>query len=174
MRLDNAVGGDVPLPEGLVVDLALRQRLEKAVARESKRSCCSCKYLGLQTDTGYEPDPVKWQLASGWKSHQYVLIEFLHVRDALANKPHRACVRANDFVYKCRAVPANPLNTSASRSLWFSMEFMDAFAENKLKGMKFRGVCYDNPVPSSAAPPTDRRSYPAQRREALECIAACC
>ena len=70
VRLDDAVGSEVPLPEGLVVDYVLRQRFERAVVRESKRSCCPCKCFGLQTDTGYEPDPARWQLTDGWKSHQ--------------------------------------------------------------------------------------------------------
>ncbi len=87
----------------------------------------------------------------------------------MTNKPHRVRARANELVYLCRPVPANPLNTSASRSLRFSMEFKDAFAEHKVEGMKFRGVCCDNPVPSLAAP-ADRRPWPAQRLQALGCL----
>ena len=60
VRLDHAVRGKVPRPERLVVDYALRRRLEEAVARETNRSYCPCRYLGLQTETGYEPDPAKW------------------------------------------------------------------------------------------------------------------
>ena len=72
VRLDNAVGGKVPRPERLVVDYALRRRLEEAVARETNRSYCPCRYLGLQTETGYEPDPAKWPDVSGPKSLQHI------------------------------------------------------------------------------------------------------
>ena len=33
----------------------------------------------------------------------------------------------------------------SSRTLRFSIEFMDAFAQNRMDGMTFLGVCYDNP-----------------------------
>ena len=130
----------MPRPERLVVDYALRRRLEEAVKRETDRSYCPCRYRGMQTETGYEPDPAKWPDVSGPKSYQHIWVEFPHVRNATTNKPHRARVHANHLACNSRFVPGSPLNTSASRSLRFSIQFMDEFAENKEKGMKFRGM----------------------------------
>ena len=138
--LYDAIRGKVPRPERLVVDYALRRRLEEAAKRETDRSYCPCRYLGMQTETGYEPDPAKWPDVDGPKSHQHIWVEFPHVRNATTNKPHRARVRADDLAYNSRFVPGSPLNTSASRSLRFSIQFMDEFAENKEKSMKFRGM----------------------------------
>ena len=41
-------------------------------------------------------------------------------------------------------MPGNPQSVTAARSLRFPIEFLDAFADNKLSGMTFRGVSHVN------------------------------
>ena len=143
VRLNDAVRGQVPLPEGLLTDATLHKRLLLRAEQETKQSYCPCKYLGLRTDSGYEPDPAKWQV-QGWKSQQKIWLQFMHVRNSVTNKPHLVSLHANNWLSRTCRVPGNPLNVTAARSLRFSIEFLDAFAENKLPGMTFRGVSYDN------------------------------
>ena len=68
----------------------------------------------------------------------------MHVRNSVTNKPHLVSLHANSWLSRTTRVPGNPLNVTAARSLRFSIEFLDAFAENRLSGMKFRGVSYEN------------------------------
>ena len=68
----------------------------------------------------------------------------MHVRNSVTNKPHLVSLHANHWLSRTTRVPGNPLNVTAARSLRFSIEFLDAFAENKLSGMTFRGVSYEN------------------------------
>ena len=143
VRLDNAVQGEVPLPDRLLADAGLHARLLKRAERETKQSHCPCQYLGLQTAAGFEPNPALWQI-SGRKSNEKIWIEFSHVRNAFTNKPHHVQVYANHWLNRCHRSPGNPLNVTASRSLRFSLEFMDAFAAEKEAGMTFAGVMYDN------------------------------
>ena len=143
VRFDHAVQGQVPLPDRLLTDASLHKRLLLRAEQETKRTYCPCKYLGLRTDSGYEPDPAKWQV-QGWKSQQKIWLQFMHVRNSVTNKPHLVSLHANNWLSRTCRVPGNPLNVTAARSLRFSIEFLDAFAENKLPGMTFRGVSYDN------------------------------
>jgi hypothetical protein len=142
-RLNNALQGEVPFPGRLITDCSLHTRLLKRAERETKMRYCTCCYLGLQTAAGFEPNPALWQ-TSGWKSHEKIWVEFSHVRNASTNKPHRVQVRADSWLSRCHQTPGNPLNVTASRSLRFSLEFMDAFAAEKEGGMTFAGVMYDN------------------------------
>ena len=143
VRLDSAVRGQVPLPDGLLTDATLHKRLLLRAEQETKQTYCPCKYLGLRTDSGYEPDPAKW-FVHGMKIHEKIWLQFIHVRNSVTNKPHVVCIHANQFLSRTTRVAGNPLNLTAARSLRFSIEFLDAFAENKLSGMTFRGVTYEN------------------------------
>ena len=144
-RLDNAIRGDVPLPKELFTDLALLERLLRRAKRETEQTYCTCTYLGAQVDPNkFEPDPSRW-LVGGWKGYQHIWIEYKHVRNAKTNKAHRVQVRADNWLDSGDHTAGHPLYTTSSRSLRFSIEFMDAFAKNRMDGMEFLGVCYDNP-----------------------------
>jgi hypothetical protein len=143
VRLDHAVQGEVPRPERLITDASLHKRLLKRAERETKQNYCPCRYLGSQTAAGFEPNPALWPLQSVRRGNFQIWVEFLHVRNAVTNKPHRVQVWANNWLNRYRS-PGNPLNVTASRSLRFSLEFMDAFAAEKEAGMTFAGVMYDN------------------------------
>ena len=138
----DACRGAVPLPDGIITDASLYKRLLNRATQETKQSYCPCKYLGLRTDAGYEPDPAKWPV-EGRKTNEKIWIQFLYVRNALTNMPHRVQIHANNWLSRTNRLPGSPLNITAARSLRFSLEFMDAFAENKLSGMSFRGVTYE-------------------------------
>ena len=141
--MDNAVHREVPLPGSLFTDAALYRRLLRRAELEATKSFCPCTYKGLQVKPGvFEPDPAKWEV-KGWKTHQKIYVEFDHIRDADTGKRHRVCVYANNWLDRGSSTPGHPLNITAARRLRFSIEFLDAFADNKLKGMKFCGVCYD-------------------------------
>jgi hypothetical protein len=144
-RLDKITCQDVPLPNRLFTDLALLERLLRRAERETAQTYCPCTYLGaLVGPNKYEPDPSGWH-DGGWKSHQQIWVEYKHVRNAESNKAHRVQVRADSWLDRGDRTPGHPLYTTSSRSLRFSLDFMDAFAQHRLEGMTFLGVCYDNP-----------------------------
>ena len=146
-RLYDASRGEVPLPKELFTDMALLERLLWRAKREAEHTYCTCTYLGAQVGPNkFEPDPSRWH-EGAWKSCRRIWIEYKHIRNAETNKPHRVQVRAADWL-RCgngERAPGHPLYETSSRTLRFSMEFMDTFAQNRLNGMVFLGVCYDNP-----------------------------
>jgi hypothetical protein len=145
VSLNNILHQDVPLPTELFTDLALLERLLRRAKRETEQTHCTCVYLGAQVGPNkFEPDPSGWHV-SGWKVCQLIWIEYKHVRNAESNKAHRVQVRADSWLDRGDRTPGHPLYTTSSRTLRFSLEFMDAFAQLRLEGMTFLGVCYDNP-----------------------------
>ena len=144
-RLHNAIRGEVPLPKELFTDLALLERLLRRAKRETEQTYCTCTYLGtLVGPSKFEPDPSRWH-GGGPKDFEQIWIEYKHVRNAETSKAHRVQVRANNWLGRDDRTPGHPLYTTSSRTLRFSIEFMDAFAQNRMNGMSFLGVCYDNP-----------------------------
>ena len=145
ITLKNAVQHGVPLPTSLFTDPALHERLRRRAERETAQTYCTCTYLGAMVGPNkFEPDPSEWY-GGARKSHQQVLIEYRNVRNAATNKAHRVQVCADSWLDRVDRTPGNPLYTTSSRTLRFSIEFMDAFAQNRMDGMTFLGVCYDNP-----------------------------
>ena len=145
IRYENVCRRDVPLPNRLLTDLAFLERLLRRAERETAQTYCTCTYLGaLIGPNKFESDPARWH-DGGFKSHQQIWIEYKYVRNAATNKAHRVQVRADSWLGRCDRTPGHPLYTTSARTLRFSIEFMDAFAQNRLEGMTFLGVCYDNP-----------------------------
>ena len=144
VHLNNAIQGDLPLPDKLITDATLHKRLLKRAERETKQTYCECKYLGLKTESGFEPNPAAWTI-DGRKSHQQVWLEFSNVRNASTNRLHRVPVHVTTLLNRSTRAPGNPLTVTAARRLRFSLEFMDAFANEKMPGMTFCGVMYDCP-----------------------------
>ena len=144
VRLDHVIQGDLPLPDNLITDATLHKRLLKRAERETKQTYCECKYLGLKTESGFEPNPAAWTI-DGWKSHQQVWLEFSNVRNASTNRLHRVPVHVTTLLNRSTRAPGNPLTVTAARRLRFSLEFMDAFANEKMPGMTFCGVMYECP-----------------------------
>ena len=146
IQLDNAIRGDFPLPKELLTDISLYERLLRRSRRESEQTYCTCIYLGSQIGPNkFEEDPARWY-EDGWKSRQRIWLEYKHVRNAETNKPHRVQVHADYWLGSGSGerTPGHPLYSTSSRTLRFSIDFMDAFAQNRMDGMTFLGVCYDN------------------------------
>ena len=137
--------GDVSLPNELFTDMALFERLLRRAKRETEQTYCTCTYLGVHAGLNkFEPDPSRWH-DGGYKSKQQIWVEYKHIRNGETNRAYRVQVRVNNWLSRADRTPGNPLYTTSSRTLRFSIEFMDAFAQNRMDGMIFLGVCYDNP-----------------------------
>lgn len=137
------ISATVPLPDLLHDDLALFERLVQKAQRETDRLYCTCVYLGMQIGANvFEPDPTKWHVQ--WNINQRIWLEYKYVYNAETNKRHRVQVYINNWLAHTDRSPGHPLYTTSSRSLRFSLEFMDSFAQNCMKGMTFLGVSYDN------------------------------
>ena len=92
----------------------------------------------------FEPDPAKWRSGSypaGRKSHATVAFEWKHVARGDSKEPHRVRLRADNA--KLHGVPQNPLDQSGPKSLWFSVEFMQAYAEQRWPGTVYTGIAYE-------------------------------
>ena len=145
IRVEHIRGMEIPLPETLLSDEHLSYSLIRRAERESKYFFCSCAYLGVEISLNqFERHPSQWKHVVSNRNAQ-VWIEFEHVQNADTNKPYRVKVSARNWIYRTNRTPGHPLYVTASRSLRFSIEFMDSFAQNYIDGMKFLGVCYDNP-----------------------------
>ena len=143
--LHDVICREIPLPKMLFTDIAVLERLRRRAERDTAQTYCPCAYLGAMVGPNkFEPDPSEWHGGEN-KMLQQVWIEYRHVRNAESNKPHRAQVRVDNWLDRGDRTPGHPLYTTSSRSLRFSMDFMDAFAQHRLEGMTFLGVCYDNP-----------------------------
>ena len=53
-------------------------------------------------------------------------------------------MQVNNFVGRCSHEPGNPLNYKITRSLRFSLKFMEEFAKNRRTSLTFRGLVYEN------------------------------
>ena len=104
-----------------------------------------CEYLGLDLGNGqFERDPANWSPGScprGWKSQAIVTFEWKHVARGDSKEPHRVRVMANNAIL--RGVPQNPLEQSGPKSLWFGVEFMQAYAELRWPGTVYTGISYE-------------------------------
>ena len=68
--------------------------------------------------------------------------EWLHVRRGEERVPHRVCVAANHVVHNSRGVPHDPLEKSAPLNLYFTLEYMDARAEEICPGSEYVGLVF--------------------------------
>ena len=157
-RLENVLNlKQLPLPAAITTNKVLHSQLVAAAARQM----APCKYLGLEIAAGrFEPDPAKWPSrchnASHHQLHVKVHFEWEHV--LRGNEKHRVEVHVNNALR--HRLPHCPLDKSAQTGLLFSIEFMDAVAENKRAGMifegaaesktaaiKFKGIAFDSERP---------------------------
>ena len=133
---------NIPRPEAFKGPWEIwREQLEEAAAKQPL-----CKYLGLQTNSGYEPNPEKWRVPEEDRTHMTVWYEWLHVAQGKDKKPHRVAIVANDIIHHKREVPHQPLQHSCPRELHFSLEYMQAFviwktqeSESEYVGVSFEG-----------------------------------
>ena len=133
----------VPSPDGLKSD---DERIfSSLLAATENKGKVPCEYLGLDMGNGqFEPDPAKWRPGSypaGRKSHATVAFEWKHVARGDSKEPHRVRLRADKA--KPQGVPQNPLEQSGPKSLWFSVEFMQAYAEQRWPGTVYTGISYE-------------------------------
>ena len=135
----------VPTPVGLQNDDEKLHRRLLAAAESIHK--VPCEYLGKKIGNGqFEPDPARWLPGSdpeGRKSHEEVWYEWKHVTRGDLQEPHRVRVRAHKVLRRGSGVPQDPLAHSGPTNLWFSVEFMKDFAEQRWPGTLYTGISYE-------------------------------
>ena len=133
----------VPIPDGIKSDD--ERILSSLLAATENKGKVPCEYLGLDLGNDhFEPDPAKWPSGScprGRKTQAIVTFEWKHVARGDSKEPHRVRVTANHAML--RGVPQNPLEQSGPKSLWFAVEFMQAYAEQRWPGTVYTGISYE-------------------------------
>ena len=134
----------VPVPAALQsADQIQLGRLEEAASDGDT----PCEYLGKETSNGFEKDPAKWGPSRGsWKSQTLVHFVWKHIYRGDAREPHRIRVLPNKVQQRAN-LPQDPLSNSAPKDLYFTVEFMQAFAERKWPGTTYTGVSYESDRP---------------------------
>ncbi len=132
------------------IPAALKDREELLLQKleEATEGPVPCKYLGVDVGGRYERDPSKWP--SGDKSKTSVWYEWSHVLRGDKQQPHRVSTSVHDLVHHPRSVPHAPLDRCAPTNLYFTMEFMQAFAERKHPGTTYTGVSFESERPEFA------------------------
>ena len=119
----------------------LREDLEDVAAK----GFTPCEYLGVETGTGFEKDPAKWPARDSRRSHSLVAYEYKYVFRGDGREPHRIRIFANHT--RDRDLPQDPLTKSAPQNLFFTVEFMQAFADRKWPGTTCTGISYESDRP---------------------------
>lgn len=148
-RLDHVLErGAVPAPQGSDSDGELWDRLVEAAQQEALRRRAPVKYLGLELPRVgegrfLEPDPSKWPSREDVSKIKLpVTLEWLGV-SIPSGEPLRAQSSFTNLVHLGQAIPHCPLGRSAPSHLTFSVQFMDAVADARKPGTRFKGVCFD-------------------------------
>ena len=133
----------MPTPDGLKGDDE-RILCSFLAATESKGKV-PCEHLGLDLGSGrFEHDPASWPAGSfprGWRTRVVVTLEWKYVARGDLKAPHRVRVRADNAMLQ--GLPQDPLAQSGPKSLWFSVEFMEAYAEQRWPGTVYTGISYE-------------------------------
>ena len=133
----------VPAPTQLCEkETELHRKLDEIADRETKNRKAPCKYLGLEVSAGHwEKNPANWPDYQQGKTHALVWYEWEFVK--LGSSPHRVLCNVHHMVHDGRHVPQNPLGRSCPKRLTFSMEFMQAVANNVQKDIEFKGIAFE-------------------------------
>ena len=102
----------------------------------------------MKTRFGYEPDPEKWQDNQEDRAKNMVWYEWLHVCRGEQRVPHRVCIMAGNAINGDRQVPHDPLGKSSPLNLYFTLEYMQAFAESICNGCEYLGISFESDRPS--------------------------
>lgn len=146
-RLDNLCLRGVPWPEkDAGHEDELWRNLVDVADRETELGKAPCVYLGLAVGAGnYEADPSKWRAqyypASLGKTKATVHYKWEHV--SIDSTPHTVAVSVSHLLHNKRALPQHPLAHSAPSNLRFSVEFMQAVAQNVYDGVAFKGIAFE-------------------------------
>ena len=146
-RLDNLLQSNcrAPIPTQFS-EAHLMQKLELSAQRETEETNAPCQYIGMKIGETFEPDPKKWcgDLKSG-KSLAAVWFEFPGVLHGHACKePLRVSALVCHLVGdNPRNVPNNPLRSSTSLALTFTVPFMQEVAKNVAANATYEGVTYE-------------------------------
>ena len=76
-----------------------------------------------------------------------VWYEWEHVLRGANREPHQVSISAHNLLHDTRAVPHNPLGKDAPSNLYFTLEYMQAFAEVKFPGTVFEGISFEGDRP---------------------------
>ena len=79
----------------------------------------------------------------GDKTAANVYYEWQHVLRGDQKVPHRVATRVNHILESGRKIPSNPLDKHTPSNLWFTVEFIQTFAESVLLGTEFAGVSFE-------------------------------
>ena len=91
--LHHLIARGAPIPKGLKQsDEDLLQRLLSIAEMETDESKSPCRYLGLQQENEFIPDPSSWNCTA--KASVYVFFEWLHVKHNGIS--HRSACNIND------------------------------------------------------------------------------
>ena len=135
----------VPIPVALKnEEQILLGNLEEAAAK----GFTPCEYLGMEMGSGFEKDPANWPRRDSRRSQALVTYEWKGVCRGDAKDTHRVQVRA-DHARLREALPQDPLTKSAPKNLFFTVEFMQAFADRKWPGTTYTGISCGSDRPSS-------------------------
>ncbi len=100
-----------------------------------------CKFLGEKIDDNrYEPDPAKWKAHP--RSTAIVYFEFLHVTRENGER-YLVHIHVYQLSNPHKDLPCWPLSKSAPKPVYFSIEYMEAFAAKKLEGSTFQGISFE-------------------------------
>ena len=140
--------GAIPYPQGMCQqDAETLRKLQSAADVEVRESKVPCLYLGLETSPGnFEQDPLNWppELVTEGKARAHVSYEWQHV--SRSGLPHRVVCTVNNLLHHGRRVPLNPLR-SCPTNLTFSLEWMQAVADNVRAGIVYKGIAYESERP---------------------------
>ena len=138
--LHNLIARGAPRPKALKQsDEDLLQRLLSIAEMETNESKSPCRYLGMQKENEFIPDPSAWSDAA--KTAVNVFFEW---PDVYHNGiPHMAACNINNLTHHGRRVPLNPLKDTCPSGLVFDIEFFDIVAKNIHKKIEFQGIAFE-------------------------------
>ena len=118
---------------------------------------CPCEVLGEKDENAnmFQLDPAHWEAQNKWNAKIWIAVP--GVRKGDNNAPYRVLVIVKQWLLG-KSVSPHPLQTRLQTQRIFTVQFMDAFANNKFPGATFRGIVLENP-----GRPDFTRSLPNER-----------
>ena len=136
----------VPVPSAFA-EAHLLEKLLGAAKQEIETTKAPCIYLGFKIGDHFEQEPCRWPadlLPSGEKAEANVWFEFPYVfRGDFGENLHRVSIQARHILHHGRNVPGNPLRDSTPLGLTFTVQFLDAVAENVSPKAQYKGISYE-------------------------------
>lgn len=141
LHLNNVLArGAVPPPGLHLRDLAMQAGLEAYALDQFRRTGCPCRYLGALVDGKSQAHPSLWGAATAEsKGKTIVFFQWEHVTVGQQKKPLLVGMSVDNALYNRRPLPRWPLR-SRSQGIYFSIEWLSAFADWKKPGTTYHGI----------------------------------